>query len=395
MTPLERLTRKKERLAVGLMSGTSVDTVDAVLVKIRGSGLSTRFRQIAFHSLRYPNGFREFVLRNSLPGKGSVDIISTLNILVANFFADAVKAVSKKAHIPLDKIDLIGSHGQTIHHLPHSSNLFGKNIRSTLQIGDPSTIAKLTGIITVGDFRTGDMALGGQGAPLVPYFDLLAFSSSKHNRALLNIGGIANITLLKKNCSVNDVIAFDTGPGNMVIDALVKRYYHKEFDLNGEIARRGKILPDLLALLAQHPYFEKKPPKSTGREMFGAMFVQKIVSRSRRKRKEDIIATVTELTAMTVYGQYVRFLRKRLKGDPLSELIISGGGSMNRAMVNALKKYFFPAVVLSSDEFGISSKTKESLCFAILANETISGNTSNIPSVTGAGKGTVLGKICV
>lgn len=395
MTRLENLIRKKERLVVGLMSGTSVDSVDAVLVKIRGSGLSTRFRQIAFYSHRYPKGFRKVVLHNSLPGNGSVDDISTLNILVANFFADAVKAVVKKASIPLDKIDLIGSHGQTIHHLPQSRNLFGKNIRSTLQIGDPSTIAKLTGIITVGDFRTGDMALGGQGAPLVPYFDFLAFRSSKQNRALLNIGGIANITLLKKNCSVNDVVAFDTGPGNMVIDALMKKFYRKEFDRNGETARSGKILPDLLSLLAQHLYFKKLLPKSTGREMFGAMFVKKILSQTKRKRKEDIIATVTEFTALTIYEQFNRFLLRRLNGDRLDELIISGGGSKNMVIVDTLNKYFLPAVVRLSDELGISSHAKESLCFAVLANEAVSGNPSNMPSVTGARHGTILGKICV
>jgi anhydro-N-acetylmuramic acid kinase len=204
------------------MSGTSVDCIDAALISITGSGTSTNFKQLAFASHPYPKGFREYVLKNSLPGTGSVDTISTLNILIAQFFVDAVKAVVLKARIPIGKIDLIGSHGQTIHHLPTARRLFGKNVRSTLQIGDPSTIAKLTGIVTVGDFRTGDMALGGQGAPLVPYFDFLTFRSATRSRALLNIGGIANITLLPKNCSVRDVLAFDTGPGNMIIDGLMK-----------------------------------------------------------------------------------------------------------------------------------------------------------------------------
>ncbi len=396
MTRLELLIRKKKRLVVGLMSGTSVDSIDAVLVSITGSGTSTRFKQIAFHTHRYPKGYQKFVLQNSLPGTGSVDTLSILNILSAQFFADAVKALAKKAKIPLTNIDLIGSHGQTVHHLPEYQNLFGKNTHSTLQIGDPSTIAKLTGIVTVGDFRTGDMALEGQGAPLVPYFDYLAFRSKKDNKVLLNIGGIANITLLQKNCSVNNVVAFDTGPGNMVIDALMSALYCKPFDRNGIIASRGNILPDVLRTLLQCSYFSQPLPKSTGREMFGAMFVEKILQQYLKKnRAEDLIATATEFTALTIYDQFNRFLRKCLRGEMLDELIVSGGGSKNRTMTDAIKRYFSPTRIITSDLLGVPSDAKEALCFAILANETISGNNSNIPNVTGATRGTVLGKICL
>ena len=395
MTHLEKLIRKRKKLVVGLMSGTSVDSIDAVLVSIAGNGISTRFKQIAFHTHYYPKGYQKFVLQNSLPGSGSVDTISTLNILSAQFFADAVKTLAKKANVPLTSIDLIGSHGQTIHHLPEYQNLFGRKIHSTLQIGDPSTIAKLTGIVTVGDFRTGDMALSGQGAPLVPYFDYIAFRSAKHNRALLNIGGISNITLLQKNCSINDVLAFDTGPGNMIVDALMNTLYNKPFDNNGVIASRGKILSDLLRTVLQHSYFSRPLPKSTGREMFGAMFVEKILQKYSKNRAEDLIATATEFTAMTIYDQFNRYLRKRLRGEMLDELIISGGGSKNRTMTDALRRYFSPTRIITSDSLGVSSDAKEALCFAILANETISGNNSNIPNVTGATKGTVLGKICL
>lgn len=394
MTRLEKIIRKKEKIVIGLMSGTSVDSIDAVLVKIKGSGESVKFKQIGFHSHRYPRGLKEFILNNSKPGRGSVDDISTLNILIAHLFSDAVLALIKKAGIPPSKIDLIGSHGQTIHHMPHFRVLFGKNIRSTLQIGDPSTIAKLTGIITVGNFRTGDMALGGQGAPLVPYFDFIAFRSSKHHRALLNIGGIANITLLKKNCRARNVTAFDTGPGNMVIDALMQRYFHTTFDRHGSVAASGNILPSLLAKLITHPYFFRSLPKSTGREEFGDTFVKKILHLSVGGRKKDVIATVTELTAVTIYDQFNRFARKTLNGDPLHELIITGGGSKNRTIVSALRKYFSPARITGGDGFGVSSDSKEALCFALLANETICGNASNIPSVTGASDKTVLGQIC-
>ena len=396
MTHLEKLIRKRKKLVVGLMSGTSVDSIDAVLVSIAGNGISTRFKQIAFHTHYYPKGYQKFVLQNSLPGSGSVDTISTLNILSAQFFADAVKTLAKKANISLATIDLIGSHGQTIHHLPEYQNLFGRKIHSTLQIGDPSTIAKLTGIVTVGDFRTGDMALSGQGAPLVPYFDYLAFRSAKNNRALLNIGGIANITLLKKNCSINDVFAFDTGPGNMIVDALMNTLYDKPFDHRGTIASRGNILPDLLQKMLRHSYFMQSPPKSTGREMFGAMFVEKILKmNSKNIRNEDIIVTATEFTVTTIYDQFNRFLRKRLNTGILDELIVSGGGSKNTIMMDALQRYFSPTRIITSNSLGVSSDAKEALCFAILANETIAGNSSNIPNVTGANHGTVLGKICL
>jgi anhydro-N-acetylmuramic acid kinase len=392
MTTFSHLISKKKRLVVGLMSGTSVDCIDAALLSITGSGTSTKFKQLAFVSHPYPKGFREYVLKNSLPGTGSVDTISTLNILIAQFFVDAVKAVAHKARIPLTKIDVIGSHGQTVHHLPTAQRLFGKSVRSTLQIGDPSTIAKLTGIVTVGDFRTGDMALGGQGAPLVPYFDFLAFRSAKKSRALLNIGGIANITLLRKNCLVRDVLAFDTGPGNMIIDALIKKLYRKEFDENGAVASTGRILTDVIRFMLAHPYLKQAPPKSTGREMFGKMFVDEILRRTHGARKQDIIATITEFTPLTIYQQYTQFLRRRCR---LNELIVSGGGAHNGYIMDALRRYFAPAQIMTSDELGISSDSKEAVCFAILANETISGNPSNVPGVTGASTPAILGKICL
>ena len=392
MTILSRLTTKKKRLVIGLMSGTSVDCIDAALISITGSGTSTKFKQLAFVSHPYPKGFREYVLKNSLPGTGSVDTISTLNILIAQFFVDAVKMVARKARIPIGKIDLIGSHGQTVHHLPTALRLFGKSVRSTLQIGDPSTIAKLTGIITIGDFRTGDMALGGQGAPLVPYFDFLAFRSATRSRALLNIGGIANITLLPKNCSVRDVLAFDTGPGNMIIDALMKKLYGKEFDDKGAVASKGRILTGVIRSMLAHPYLKQAPPKSTGREVFGKMFVDEIVRRTRGARNQDIIATVTEFTPLTIYQQYSQFLRKRCR---LDELVVSGGGAHNGYIMEALRRYFAPAEIMTSDELGIPSDSKEAVCFAILANETISGNPSNVPRVTGARTPAILGKICL
>ena len=228
------------------MSGTSADGTDAALVRISGSGTSTRITQLAFDTYPYPAGLRKLVLDISVPGRGSVDLLCELNILIAHFFSDAVKKIARKARVKLSDIDLIGSHGQTVQHLPRPKRTFGKVVRSTLQIGDPSTIAKLTGIPTVGDFRVADMAVGGEGAPLVPSFDYLMFRSKTKNRILLNLGGIANFTALAKNCSVTQVQAFDTGPANMIIDALMMQLYRKKYDAGGRIALRGSIVPELL-----------------------------------------------------------------------------------------------------------------------------------------------------
>ncbi len=384
MQRLRTLLTKKTKLIAGLMSGTSLDGIDAVLVRVHGHGPATKYEQLAFVTHPFPKGVKEFVLENSLPGHGSVDALCSMSILLAHLFADAVKAVAAEAGIPLESIDLIGSHGQTVHHMPQEQKLFGKRITSTLQLGDPSTIAKLTGITTVGDFRTGDMALGGEGAPLVPYFDYVAFRSAAKKRALLNIGGIANITVLPKRCTLEGVRAFDTGPGNMVIDGLMKRLYNKEYDEGGGVAATGRILPVLLDALRRHPFFTMKPPKSTGREMF--------LASARKADPADIVATATEFTAMMVYDQYRRFGAMKEK---LDELIVSGGGANNPVLMDALQHYFYPAVVTTMDAIGCSSDAKEAVCFAILANETISGNPSNVPSVTGASAPAVLGKICL
>ena len=392
MNKLSRLQHKNTRLVAGLMSGTSVDGIDAALVRIAGSGTSTLLKLLAFETYPFPKGFREFVLKNSLPGAGSVDLIARLNILYAHFFADAVKAIARKAHVPLTKIDLIGSHGQTVHHLPQPHRMFGKTVRASLQIGDPSTIAQLTGITTVGDFRTADMAAGGQGAPLAPYFDFIVCRSKTKNRILLNLGGIANFTVLPKNCLARDVVAFDTGPANMVIDALMMKFYGKQYDAGGAVALRGTVLSSLLAWMMTHPFFKRRPPKSTGREEFGAQFMNKLLKRAKGMKRADIVATTTEFTAYSVYDQYVRYVRSGMR---VGELLVSGGGVYNRAMMRSLKKYFAQAVVMPIEEIGISSDAKEAMIFALLANETIAENPSNIPSVTGARKPAVLGKICL
>lgn len=392
MHPLQKLFSKTRKNVVGLISGTSVDGVDAAIVQIEGSGKKTKLNFIHALTYEYPGGLKDKILSLSTPGQGTVDEICYMNTLLGEIFASAVFSLVEEAKISLDEIDLIGSHGQTVHHLPHEKSVFGYKIRSTLQLGEPSVIAKRTGIVTVADFRTADMALGGEGAPLVPYLDYILFSSREKNRAVLNIGGIANFTVLKKSCSLNEIIAFDTGPGNMIIDALVKKFFHKPFDEYGRIAQSGKVSKDLLNFCLTHPYFKKRPPKSTGREEFGQEFISQIIDFGSRLHltPEEIVATATEFTALTIWQAYSNFVDCKI-----DELIISGGGLKNQAIVDALARYFNQVNVRSTDEFGIPSDTKEAICFAVLANETIMGNPANVPSVTGARKPTILGKICL
>jgi anhydro-N-acetylmuramic acid kinase len=388
------LSKKKKKIVAGLMSGTSLDGVDVAIIEVKNSGKKSRLKHIGFFTYPFPDGLKEIILSNSVIGSGSVTDICKLNFVIARIYADAVKSLCETINFPMQKIDLIGSHGQTIHHLPQKNEQFGYSTSSTLQIGDPSVIAKLTGITTIGDFRVADVALGGQGAPLVPYFDFIMYSSKKVDRALLNIGGISNITALKKDGKAKDVIAFDTGPGNMLIDYLMKNFYGKEFDKDGEIALSGTINEELLsAIFEKDELIKKVPPKSSGREYFDMHFLQPLMEKFDSIPKEDFIATITDYTAYSVWYNYSEFIKKKCK---IKELFISGGGSRNRAILNSLKKYFGEKIKIKNvEELGISADAKEAICFAVLANETLSGNPSNITSVTGADRSTKLGKICL
>jgi anhydro-N-acetylmuramic acid kinase len=330
----------------------------------------------------------------SQPSSGTVEEICRLNFLVAEFYVEAIFKICALASVKISRIDLIGSHGQTIQHHPEKQNFLGKKIGSTLQIGEPSVIAAKTGIITVGNFRSADVALGGQGAPLIPYFDFLLFSSEQFNRVLLNIGGIANITILPKKINCEQVMAFDTGPGNMVIDALMKKFFELDYDKNGDVAQTGKISQELLEKITRVDYFKKHAPKSTGREDFGECFVNQIIDFSQllNLRAQDIIATTTELTAQTI-AEAMQF--SNIKITEIDQLIVSGGGTHNKFLMNSISAKFSASTILLTDDFGIPADAKEAICFAVLANETICGNPTNLPTVTGARKAAVLGSICM
>lgn len=394
MQKLVELSNKKKKVVAGIMSGTSVDGVDVAIVEIEGNWIYTKIKLIGFIEYQYPSGLKELILSNSIKETSNVYDISQLNFLLPQIYSEAIFELLNKIDMSVDDIDLIGSHGQTIHHVPDPVESFGLRISSTLQIGDPSVIAKLTGVTTVGNFRTADMALKGQGAPLVPYFDYLLFHSNELNRGLLNIGGISNITLLKKGCTQEDVLAFDTGPGNMLIDSLVQRFFGKPFDEDGKITASGAVNEDLLnALIVNDNYIERKPPKSTGREYYGELFYLNLLDEFGNVNKEDWIATVTEFTAYAVHRNYEKFIQPEAG---FNELLISGGGANNKELTKKIHERFGNSVdVKVIDEIGVSADAKEAICFAVLANETISGNTANIPRTTGAEKATILGQICL
>lgn len=378
-----KIARLKKRLVVGLMSGTSADGVDAALVEIEGASTRMRLRVISFNTYSYPAGIAAEV--RSLQD-GSTRHVCEMNFRLGELFAEAALNIIKEAGLKPADVHLIGSHGQTIYHLPDAP----PPARSTLQIGEPSVIAERTGIVTVADFRVRDVAAGGYGAPLIPYVDFLLFRKPGCVRALQNIGGIANVTVVAPK--KEDVFAFDTGPGNCLVDEFVRMMTgsKQSFDKDGALARTGKIQGDTLHDLLEHPYFAISPPKTTGRELFGPDFTHRLFSAAPSKHHADMLATLTALTAHSIKLNYDRFVFPKAA---IAEVILSGGGCRNGYLVELLQQLFAPIPVKTTDDYGVSADAKEAIGFAILANETISGNPSNLPSATGASHSVALGKI--
>ena len=389
---LQKMGSQACRKAVGLMSGTSADGVDAALVQIRGSGKATEVSLLAFESYPFSKDIKQRILALCDPSTGSVDEVCRMNVLLGELFAEAAAKIIHNAGLALEEVDLIGSHGQTVHHLPNPETRSGYTTRSTLQIGEPCVIAERTGITTVADFRPRDMAAGGEGAPLVPLVDYLLFRSPTQGRGILNIGGIANITLLPASCALEDVLAFDIGPGNMVIDHLAELVTSGQecCDRDGRIAASGQIHEPLLAELMAHPFLQRRPPKSAGREDFGVNFTEALHDRALQQKlsDEDLIATATAFTARAISAGVERFA-----SYPLDELLVSGGGVHNATLMKHLEHLFDPVRVLPLEALGMSSDAKEAVAFAVLANETLLGHPGNLPNVTGASHPTVLGKI--
>lgn len=373
----------------GLMSGTSLDGIDVAIVDIEGRGWAQRIQPVAFQTTPYPQRVREAILGVSNT-RTHTAAISRLNFLLGELYAEALIRTAHRAGVPLDSIQLIGSHGQTIYHEGAPVRFLGRRVASTLQIGEAAVLAERTGIPVVADFRPRDMAAGGRGAPLVPYVDYLLFRHRKLGRVALNIGGIANLTAIPPGAGPEQVIAFDTGPGNMVIDALAERYTRGrwKYDRDGHLARRGRLNRSLLDRLLSAPYYRRPPPKTAGREQYGVQFVRRLL-RSGAK-PADLIATATVLTAATVAVGIERFVRPRMRVD---ELIVSGGGAHNPQILAQLAALLPDVALMSSNDFGIDVDAKEAVAFAVLAYQSWRRRPSNLPAATGARRPVVLGKI--
>ncbi len=392
MTPLAHLLRQRARRVAGIMSGTSTDGVDVAIAWLEGSRTNLTCQLEAFHTVPYPEDLRATLLAQTHPESSSVAEISQLHVCLGRFMASAVKKTASQAGIPLEHIHLIGSHGHTLYHHPEPGTCAGEQVHSTFQIGSPDVIAAETGIPTIGDFRMGDIAVGGQGAPLVPYFDYVYFHHPKETRLLLNIGGIANVTVLPAGGDLDAIQAFDTGPGNMVIDALSQELLHRPYDPGGSHASRGNIDLDLLAELLRHPFFQLPPPKSTGREVFGAAYAHTLLEKAHQRHlsAEDMLATATALTAHSIYRAYCDFIQP---AHPADVLIVSGGGRHNAFLMNLLRTLFAPVRVHPLEDYGLSADAKEALCFAVLAHEWMNGVPTNVPRVTGARGPALLGNL--
>jgi len=404
----------KPMLVLGMMSGTSADGIDAALVKISGVPPHLNIKLLGHVKQNFPPSVRNEILRVAEQKPLAPGGFSQLHARLGKLYTDAALSACKKLAISPRRVDLIGNHGQTIFHQGAPLDFLGAKTASTLQIGDSSIIAALSGITTVGDFRSADIALGGQGAPLVPYVDYLLWREANLGRVALNIGGIANLTVIPANATPSEVFAFDTGPGNMLIDALVSRFTHNHsrFDEGARIALRGKLVPQLLDQLMQDPYLERKPPKSTGREYFGAAYVERVRLLGRRYRAQpsDLIRTATIFTSLSIVDALHRFVLPKTK---IHQLIVSGGGFNNPLLIGQLAallgssqagaRHTVPSSprtkavprieVLSSGSFGIPVDAKEALAFAVLAYETFHQRPSNLPSATGARGPAILGKI--
>ncbi|MCK5033695.1 MAG: anhydro-N-acetylmuramic acid kinase [Calditrichia bacterium] len=392
MNKLKSILKKKSRKIIGLMSGTSCDGIDLALVDINSTG--NHFEFIHGYHKPYNKIQKKTILDCVDPQHSNIENISQINFYLAQIWSAAIKEMLNKLNISKDEIDLIGSHGQTIYHQPLLNDFGGKKISSTLQLGDPAVLAQLTGITTVGDFRVADVAVGGQGAPLVPYFDWLFFRRLKKNVLALNIGGISNITFIPEDGDLTKVIAFDCGPGNMLIDQLMQRLYEKPFDKNGRIAKIGNFSERIFKhLLKTDDFIKKEPPRSTGREYYGKEFVLKILRKSLRSRiqEPEIIHTVSKYTAYVIYDSYNKFIFPKYKADLL---VVGGGGSRNPFIMQSLQEYFQGVKVTNTSEFNLDEDYKEAICFAVLANELIEGRPTNLPQVTGAERQVLLGKIC-
>ncbi len=405
-------------IVAGVMSGTSADGINVALVQLPGRGAnpapsspalrSSKIRQshslLAHEEYPFPAPVRRAILAMMNAELASVADLARLNFLLGELYAEAVADAARKHRL---KLDLVGCHGQTLYHQGAPQRFLGRKLAVTWQTGEAAVIAARLGVPVVSDFRPADMAAGGKGAPLVPFLDYRLYCDRRIHRIAQNIGGIANLTVIPANASLSQVIAFDTGPGNMGIDAVMHELFAKPYDHNGKIAATGRVLDDVVTRLLRASFFRQKPPRTAGREEFGRAFVSHFFKLCRGASKNDIVATATALTARSIAVAVQRFVlpkfnlpatasrRPASQKQSCSQMIVSGGGAKNPTLVTMLRRELRPLGISLhfSDEFGLPSEAKEAVAFALLAHETWHRRPSNVPSATGANRPAILGKI--
>jgi anhydro-N-acetylmuramic acid kinase len=380
-------------IVAGVMSGTSADGINVALVRITSarSRLSTPgFEFLAHAEYPYPKQVRRSVLAAMNSAKANVPDLARLNFLLGELYADAILATQRRFRL---KAELVGCHGQTLYHQGEAAQFLGRKLAVTWQTGEGAVVAARVGVPVVSDFRPADMAAGGKGAPLVPFLDFLLYRDGRVGRIVQNIGGIANFTAIPAGAHAGKILAFDTGPGNMVIDAVTQRLFGKAYDRDGRIASTGTVLDHVIRDFLRAPFFRRKPPKTAGREEFGREFAQEFIRRCGHVDKRDVVATATALTAQSIADALRRFV---LKGKhSYRDFIVSGGGASNPTLMAMLANELRPLglQIRSSDEFGLPSAAKEAAAFALMAFQTWNRQPSNVPSATGAERPVILGKI--
>ncbi len=381
-------------IVAGVMSGTSADGINVALVRIsraRTPGLHRpKFQLLGHAEYPYPKDVRRAVLAAMNATRARVADLARLNFRLGDLYAEAVLATQRRFRT---QVELVGCHGQTLYHQGEAAPFLGRKLAVTWQTGEGAVIAARVGIPVVSDFRPADMAAGGKGAPLVPFLDYFLYRDERMGRVVQNIGGIANLTAIPAGASAEEVLAFDTGPGNMVIDAVVERLFGKPYDRDGQIAAAGMVLHGVVDALLRAPFFRRKPPRTAGREEFGQEFARDFLRRCGRADKHDVVATATALTARSIADALQRFVLRR-RGR-FGEFIVSGGGVKNPTLI-AMLAHELAALRLQirfSDEFGLPSEAKEAVAFALLACQTWERRPSNVPAATGAKRPAVLGKI--
>ncbi len=391
-TDLSVLKNKERRLVIGLMSGTSADGIDAALTEISGFGTSIKVKQLDFLFEPFDPAVRESILRLAKGSYGGSAEICKMSSLLGKLYADACLKLCRQAGISKEQVDLVGNHGQTVWHMPVKENYLGTELTGTLQIGEDAFIAEALECPVIGDFRVRDMAAGGLGAPLVPYTEYLLYRKTDKTVALQNIGGIGNVTILPKNGTLEQVIAFDTGPGNMVMDALAEKLTkgQQTYDRGGRLAASGNVNSGLLSFLMQDPYLSKMPPKTTGREYYGEEYVKRLLQYGERENVSltDCLTSATRFTAESI-AQGIR----RFSPEKPEVLVVGGGGSKNPVLLQFIQECLPECRVMTNEEIGYDSDSKEAVAFAVLANEALGSMANNVPGVTGARHPVVMGKI--